>query len=305
MRDSYAAQSGAETPEHGDWLNIRRGASPRSPLTGTTGDDTPARALPLALPQAARTDLPVAASPYAGQLWSSLRQVEIGARTDGKPARRSKPSLLDYVRADPIAKGFDLLRTRLVRMVRAYGWSRIGVVAPTADCGATFTAVNLALSLSRVPGSRTVLMDLNQRDPGLADALDVRGPGELDRWLRAETALEDFIVRAGPTLALGLADAPNPLAAEILHDPLTAEVLDEMMLALDPDLVLYDLPPMLEYDDLAAFLPHLDGVLLVADGTKTTPEHISACERILEGQTQLLGVVLNRARDEGLTPTVS
>lgn len=232
-------------------------------------------------------------------LWRDLPRVSMGAQVDGKPVRRAAPSLIEYFRADPIAKGFDLLRTRLVRTIRAYGWRRIAVVAPTSGCGATFTAVNLALSLSRVPGSRTVLMDMNQRAPGVADALGIRNPGRLDEFLMAESAIEDYLVRPSNTLAVGLADAPCALAAEMLHDPLSAEVLEEMIEELDPDLVIYDMPPILVYDDLAAFLPNVDGVLLVADGTQTLPAHIAACERILEGQTQLLGVVLNRGRMEG------
>ena len=49
----------------------------------------------------------------------------------------------------------------------------------------------------------------------------------------------------------------------------------------------------------AAFLPQVDGVLLVADGTRTVAEEIAACERVLDGQTQVLGVILNRARTSG------
>ncbi len=244
---------------------------------------------------------PIAAQerPSGDDLWHAIPRITLGARVDGKPARRGQPSLIEYFRADPIAKGFDLLRTRLVRTIRAYGWRRIAVVSPTSGCGATFTAVNLALSLARVPGSRTILMDLNQRTPGVAEALGARHPNRLDDFLLGETAVEDYLVRPSRTLAVGLADAPNALAAEVLHDPHTSDVLTAMMDSLDPDLVLYDMPPMLAHDDLAAFLPQVDGVLLVVDGTKTLPDHVAACERIIEGQTQLLGVVLNRGRTEG------
>lgn len=272
----------------------------------TAGQEQPVAPAPFALGAehavALREPEPVADhAPSAEEIWASLARIQVGARLDGQAAQAGLPSIVEYFRADPIAKGFDLLRTRLVRTIRAYGWRRIAVVAPTSGCGTTFTAVNLALSLSRVPGSRTILMDMNQRNPGVASALGARNPHRLDDFLLGETGFEDYLVRPSKTLAVGLADAPNALAAEILHDPLTGEVLDEMVDMLEPDLVIYDMPPMLAHDDMAAFLPQVDGVLLVADGTQTLPEHISACERVLEGQTQLLGVVLNRGRAEGKT----
>ena len=246
-----------------------------------------------------RTNQVVAQIEPPVDMWKSLQRVPMGAQLGGRRARRSVPSLIEYFRADPIAKGFDLLRTRLVRTIRAYGWRRIAVVSPTQGCGTTFTAVNLALSLSRVPGSRTILMDLNQRTPGVADALGLRSNHSVTQFLSAEVGLQDYLQRPSPTLAIGVTTGPCSYAAELLHDPLTGEVLDDMIEALEPDLVIYDLPPKLEYDDLAAFLPQVDGVLLIADGTKTVPAHIAACERLLEGQCQLLGVVLNRGRAAG------
>ena len=72
-----------------------------------------------------------------------------------------------------------------------------------------------------------------------------------------------------------------------------------MTKALRPDVVLYDLPPVLECDDLSAFLAQIDGVLLVADGTQTMAGQIAASERLFEGPTRSLGVILNRARPSG------
>ena len=69
---------------------------------------------------------------------------------------------------------------------------------------------------------------------------------------------------------------------------------------MNPDQVLFDLPPVLGYDDFSAFLPRVDAVLLVADATRTTAAHIAACEDVINGHSQLLGVVLNRARRGGV-----
>lgn len=204
--------------------------------------------------------------------------------------------LVNFHRDDPAAVAFDLLRTRLLQALRDHGWNRVAVTGPTAGCGATFTAVNLALALARIPGSRTVLMDMNLRSPGIGPALEMRGMGDMRGFLGGAVAVRDQFTRIGDTLALGLARQPEPDASERLHDPRTARSLERMMMALRPDVVIYDLPPVLAHDDLAAFLPQVDGVLLVADGTATTAAQIAACERVLDGQSRLLGVVLNRAR---------
>ena len=201
-------------------------------------------------------------------------------------------------RATDVSRAFDLLRTRLRQTVKQHGWTNIAIASPTAGCGNTFTAANLAASLSRVPSSRTVLMDFNMRAPGLANALnmDASQTGNLADFLAGDVAISDYILRASDTLAVGLGAHPQADAAEIMQDPATAASLAEMRAALRPDIVIYDMPPLLTYDDTSAFLPQLDGVLLVSDGTQTMAKHLAECERMLDGQVPLLGVILNRAR---------
>ena len=221
-----------------------------------------------------------------------LRRVPIGVREH----QLARSPLVNFFRDDPAAKGFDLLRTRLLHTLKAHDWKRVAVAAPTTGAGTTFTAVNLALSLARIPHSRTILMDLNHRNPGVAEALKMDQPGNMSGFLTGEVVMEDHLIRPAETLALGLTDAPDRNAAEILHDSYSAATLADMIERTAADVVLYDLPPVLEYDDLTAFLPQVDGVLLVSDGTQTTAAHLAACEKMLAGHTELLGVVLNRAR---------
>ncbi len=216
---------------------------------------------------------------------------------DAQAHAQTGAPLVDYHRDHPASKAFDLLRTRLVQALRQHGWSRIGVAAPTTGCGSTFTAVNLALSLARVPGSRSALIDLDQRKPGIASALGLQGNWPISDFLSGRALMEEHMVRMSDTLALGLNSEKNVNASEQLHDQVTAAVLEDTEEDLSPDVVLYDLPAMLEYDDLAAFLPQLDGVLLVTDGTQTTQKQIEDCERVLDGHAPLLGVVLNRGRE--------
>ncbi len=191
---------------------------------------------PMAAGTTLASDIKVPAKERPDDLWQSLPHVPLGTRPEENAKSRARLPLIDYFRADPIAKGFDLLRTRLLRTIRSKGWRKIAVVAPTPGCGTTFTAVNLALSLARVKGTRTVLMDLNQRAPGIAEALGIRTAHQLDRFLRSETRIEAYVKRPSDTLAVGLTETTNAFAAEILQDPLAAEVLDDMIDRLHPDL---------------------------------------------------------------------
>lgn len=239
--------------------------------------------------------LPVRGSAVAapdGDLWGALPRVEPGTWADG----RSDTPLVEFHRDHPTAKAFDLLRTRLMQALRQNGWRKIAIAGPTRGCGATFTAVNLALSLARVPGSRSVLVDLDQRDPGVAAALGFGGTWPVAEFLSGRRDTAAHLVRVSDTLALALNTERNANASEQLHDEITVAVLEDTAEELSPDVMLFDLPAMLDYDDLAAFLPQVDGVLLVSDATQTTKAQIEECERILDGQTRLLGVVLNRGR---------
>ena len=191
---------------------------------------------------------------------------------------------------------FDDLRTQLLTSMQAERWRRIAITAPTSGCGASFAATQLALSLSRIPDQRTVLMDLNQRSPALTRQLRISRESDMAGFLRGQLPLEDHLVKFSDTLALGLNTMPSQSPSEVLHMRRSGEVLDAMIHDLNPDLVLYDMPAMLEHDDVAAFLPQLDGVLLVADATRTLGPQIEECERRLSGKAPLLGVVLNRAR---------
>ncbi|EDQ05214.1 Putative tyrosine-protein kinase YveL [Sulfitobacter indolifex] len=216
------------------------------------------------------------------------------------PGPNGDMPLVDDHRNSAAARAFDLLRTRLRQTTLEHGWVNIAITSPTSGCGNSFSATNLALSLSRVPGSRTVLMDMNLRNPGLARAFDMEAPGAMSDLLGGRSSLGQQMVRVSDTLALGLNNQVEVNAAEILQDSTTAETLLRMRASLQPEIVLYDMPPMLEHDDLSAFLPQLDGVLLISDGSQTMARHLRECERMLEGQAPLLGIILNRARASSL-----
>ncbi len=228
--------------------------------------------------------------------WHELQKVQSAARLGKGP---SLP-VVDAERESITVRAFDLLRTRLRQTTKERGWTNIAVCAPTSKCGNTFTAVNLALSLSRISGSRTILMDLNLRKPGVAQALEMRPRSNMTEFLMGHTSIKDHLIRVSDTLALGLNNFANFNAADTLQASSTMRTMERMRAALQPELVIYDIAAMLAYDDVAAFMPNLDAVLLVSDGTQTMARELAECERRLDGQVPLLGVVLNRARNDSI-----
>lgn len=296
MKDTYASSTADTSAGRSDRMVPAQGSFTRPRRFAAAGDAFVDEA-DIILDHTAPTVIDAEATaltPAPRDLWGVLHE-----QSPGKDQHiMAGSAAAEDFRATDVSHSFDLLRTRLRQTVKRHGWVNIGVASPTSGCGNTFTAANLAASLARVPSSRTVLMDFNMRNPGLASMLDMDAgqSGDLRDFLAGDVAISDYIMRASDTLAVGLGTTALADAAEIMQDPATAASLAEMRAALRPDMVIYDLPPLLSHDDTSAFLPQLDGVLLVSDGTQTMAKHIAECERVLDGQVPLLGVILNRAR---------
>lgn len=201
---------------------------------------------------------------------------------------------------DPAALAFDMLRTRALQAMQDRGWRRLAITAPGPGCGTSLVTANLALSLARRPGSRTLAVDLNLRSPGLARTLALRETQALHEVLTGAQPLEAHALRHGSTLALALNGMPVADPGACLQSADTAAALAAMVEYLEPDIAIYDLPPALLADDALAVAHAMDAVLLVVDGTRTRPEEVIACERLFEGRLPILGLVLNRAQDYGL-----
>lgn len=228
------------------------------------------------------------------RVWDSLTSVTLDPRV------LEANHLIGARTTETTAATFDILRTRVLQAMQENGWTRLAITAPTVGCGSSFVAANLALSLARKASSRTLLVDLELRSPALARMLGISAPGNLRDLLQNDQPIESLVMRVGQNLALALNSTAAQDAAEVLLEPETVEALEALEDALRPDLVLFDMPPALSCDDVIAFLPQVDAVLLVTDGSRTLAADVTACEQLFEGNAPLLGIVLNRAEDRGL-----
>jgi len=95
--------------------------------------------------------------PSLAKAWNSLGVLEVKSRT------LDKNLVITANRTDPAYASFDVLRTRLVQALREKGWRRVAITSPSTGCGKSFTAVNLAMTLSRYEDCRTILLDMDLR----------------------------------------------------------------------------------------------------------------------------------------------
>lgn len=197
----------------------------------------------------------------------------------------------------PVGESFDLLRAQLLQALRTRGWRSIGITAPVRGCGASFVSLSLARSFARLDNVRAALLDLDLETGALATRLGATPEGQISDLIAGDLSAAEYLCRMGRNLALGLT-APCPEgAATLFHNDALSQTLGEIADEYSPDVILCDLPPLLTEDSTLAALPSLDGVLIVADGTRTQARDLSECERLLQDRTQLLGVVLNRGLD--------
>ncbi|MBX3596097.1 MAG: CpsD/CapB family tyrosine-protein kinase [Rhizobiaceae bacterium] len=264
-------------------------------------DSTPQRAAqqvtrqPTAVPSTSPVSAPapVHALPVArplGENWESLKQWA----PDDIALRENRVVTLDH--SDAARPSFDMLRTKLLQVLRQNNWKSIAITSPTAACGKSTVSANLAFSLSHQVDCRTVLLDFDLRRPSVAKTLGMKNPPSMEEFLSGKASVNETFVRYGSNLAIAANDKSVTHASELLQSATAKAALSAMQVRLEPDVVLYDLPPMLAFDDVMAFAPSVDCALIVTAAEMTTGAEADICEYELSQRTKVLGVVLNKCR---------
>lgn len=201
--------------------------------------------------------------------------------------------------ADPRSRPYDMLRTQVLQAMTVSGWKIIGVTSPTAGCGKTLTALNLAFSIARQPEQSVVLVDLDLQKPQIAKSLGLTlEDGGLLDLLEERTTLQNVAktVRAGKHRIVVLPTEATRVSSELIGSRATRGLLQDLRKSYQSHFIIVDLPPILASDDVIAVLPHIDCVLLVAAvGTSKTSE-IEEANRHLQS-SHLVRLVVNKATE--------
>jgi Mrp family chromosome partitioning ATPase len=220
------------------------------------------------------------------------------------PAHRLSPELMDVHRIvqekkSPETVAFDVLRTRALKLMDANGWKRVAITSPTAGCGKTTVAINLAMGLARNVDVSCILMDVDMRRPGLADRLGLTSGQMASDVLQGLAPFEENACRISDHFAVSINTAASSNPSDFLQSSSVDAVLSGIEARYRPTAMLFDMPPLLVNDDTISFLPHVDCAILVAAAEHTTMDEIDKCEKELAEYTNVMGVVLNKCHFTG------
>ena len=195
---------------------------------------------------------------------------------------------------------YNVLRTRVLQRIRANNWKSILVTSPGPGEGKTLTASNLAMSLSRDVNQSTFLVDLDLMRSSVAKYLgfDVDIGAGVGDFLLGKAEFSDILYTPNGIERLSLIPNREAVAqsSDLLGSPRMKELVDQLGSQSEQAIVIYDMPPVLAHDDVLAFCPNVDAILLVVGQGKTERAAVEKAMSVLS-EYEILGVVLNMSNE--------
>jgi protein-tyrosine kinase len=221
------------------------------------------------------------------------------------PMQRVDERILENMRvvahraANPMTPAFDILRTSVLQLMETNSWQTLAITSPTPGCGKTVTAINLALSIARIPNKQVVLLDLDMRRPLISSYLGFEPRGGLFELLNGELPDEACMTRldiSGTQLTIVPNRVPVANPAEVISSVEMVCLLQRLRSSRGNPVIIMDTPPMLVCDDVLALLPIIDCVALSVAEKMSRAEEVIACERHLKS-VNYLGLVLTKSHE--------
>ena len=191
---------------------------------------------------------------------------------------------------------YKVLRTRVLQRMRRNGWKTLAVTGTCPNEGKTLTAINLSINLAWHLTTSVVLVDMDLRSPSVHRYLGVDARYGLMDYLNGDVPLVRAGVRPGiERLGVIMNDRPVANASELLTAPETVGLIEEVKRG-DDRIAIFDMPPVFAGDDVLAFAPLVDAVLIVLSQGTTKRTALVALRELLQN-VNVIGTVLNRSSE--------
>lgn len=199
------------------------------------------------------------------------------------------------------ADAYKILRTQILHRMRAKSLRTLAITSPGIGDGKTRTAINLAIRLARDVNQSVLLVDFDLKHPAIGRYFMSRDALGLIEYLNGDVELSDVLINPGIERLVILPGGKRIRhSSELISSPCVGPLVEELKRHDEDRLILFDMPPLFAGDDVIAFLPYVDAVMLVVADGKVSREQLAHASELL-GDT-CIGMVLNKAESGSAPP---
>jgi len=233
-----------------------------------------------------------AGAPQSSGLFRALSHVAV------RPDTMERNKIIPAIEDKAAVTAYKVLRTRVLQRMRSNSWRNLIVTGAGPGEGKTLTACNLAVSIANDVNQSVFLVDLDLQHSSVAKYFGLDVKLGLSDYLAGHAEMDDIVY--APEGMDRIAIIPNGTPVENSSDLIASPRMKALMKWLKErggsPLAIFDMPPLLSCDDVLAFLPQVDALLLVASEGITERSRLEKALHLL-ADVDLLGVVLNRSRE--------
>ena len=188
---------------------------------------------------------------------------------------------------------FRILRTKILHTMNQSGLKTLGITSVNYGDGKTTVALNLAISIALDLKQTVLLVDLDLRKPNVAEYLGIQPQYGISDYFLDDVPIAQCLLRPSfDRMTILPAGQLIDRSSEVLGSPKIAALAEELKTRYPDRLIIYDMPPTLAQDDLIAFMPHIDAVLLVANDNHSKINELKQALSVLS-KANVIGTVLN------------
>jgi protein-tyrosine kinase len=278
-------RAGAELPGATDSEAIHRGSRERTPT-------------PEAVVRALEThQFGVTERPAPAQRTPHTRVVEINLAQ-----LRARGYLTPDAAKSQTADEFRVIKRPIIRNALSKIGSRgrnpnlVMVTSSVPGEGKTFTALNLAMSVTMEFDNTVLLVDGDVAHPSLPELLGIPNePGLLDLLTRDDVDVADALVRTNvEKLTVLPAGTPQRRSTELLASEQMAGLLGELASRYSDRIIIFDSPPLLATTEARVLATHMGQIVMVVAADATSQHAVNQALATIESCEVVL-MMLNKA----------
>jgi protein-tyrosine kinase len=217
------------------------------------------------------------------------------------PERLLANRCVGYMCGSYESESYKVLRTRIIQKTGQQGGTTVMITSALPGEGKTLTAINLSLTFAKEYSQTVLLVDSDLRQQRVHKYLGFKSYKGLADYLLKGTNLSDLIVWPGVEKFTVISGGKTVLASsELLNSPRMKELVKDLKSRYPERYVFFDVAPVLAGADAQAFAPLVDYIVLVVQAGSTSIADIKLALDMLPRE-KVLGVVLNRAKQPGMT----